>query len=253
MNDLKDFYMKDFKKLADDAMSEIFVTEEMKDRVIDAGRRKSRSPAGRLVALAACAAVIFGVLNLTGVLNFQSGMQGQPDQQMNIFSATNTASPGIASLPGPFDTGAANSPKSAAEWNPATLEEAGASFGPAFLIPSYIPDSFELGQILASGRDAENAANISIIYSSGGRSFTITEQKENGGINTDIFKGYRKVKIGGSDGYIETAGADGNSSSGTGTTEVHWFSNNVHYSVTGHLTQEDALMTAELMLPLAQR
>ena len=254
MNDIKDF-----KRIADVAMSEIYVTEEMKDRVINRSRRKSRIPVGRLAALAACAVVVLGVLNLTGVLKIQNGQEDQQNQ-INIFSATNTSDLGIASLPGPSDAGAAeqsgtgseNNPGTSVGWNPATLEEAGASFGHGFLIPAYTPEGFKLNQISASGKDTQNAVNIVITYNSAEESFTITERKESGAINPQLFKGYRKVKIGGSDGYIKTAGADGTSSAGADTTEVHWSDNNFGYSVTGNVTQEDALMIAEMMLPLSQ-
>lgn len=251
--------MKDFKKIADEAMSEIYVTEGMKDKVIAKSKGRSRIPAGRLIALAACGVLILGGLELTGALKLKNLQESQPNQQMNIFSATNTAAPGVASTEGPKDTGGAekagagNGQAAAAEWKPANLDEAGASFGPDFLVPAYIPDDYKPGQINASGADTKNAVKVVISYSSGKHTFTINEQKESGEANDpELFKDYHKVKVGGSDGYVKTAATGGSSASGTANTEVHWFKNDTHYSVTGELTQEDALMTAELMLPLSK-
>lgn len=250
--------MKDFKKIADEAMSEIYVTEEMKSKVIAKSKGRSRISAGRLIALAACGILILGGLELTGALKLKSLQESQRNQEMNIFSATNTA-PGVASTVGPNDiggagkAGAGNGQSATAEWKPANLDEAGASFGPDFLVPAYIPDDYGLGQINALGADVKNAVEIIISYNSGKRSFMITEQKESGGTNDPkLFKDYHKVKIGGSDGYVKTSATGGSSAPGTADTEVHWFKNDIHYSVTGELTQEDALMTAELMLPLSK-
>jgi hypothetical protein len=249
--------MKDFKKIADEAMSEIYVTEEMKDKVIAKCKNKSRIPARRLIALAACGVLILGALEFSGGQRLKNLLESQPNQQMNIFSATNTAAPGVASAQGPKDNGGAEKSGigkgATAEWKPANLEEAGAGFGPEFLAPAYTPDDYKLGQINASGADTKNAVKVVITYSSGNRFFTITEQKESGVANSpELFKDYRKVKIGGSDGYIKTAAPGESSDSGTANTEIHWFKNDIHYSVTGELTQEDALMTAELMLPLSK-
>ncbi len=250
--------MKDFKKIADEAMSEIYVTEEMKDKVIAKCKNKSRIPARRLIALAACGVLILGALEFSGGQRLKNLLESQPNQQMNIFSATNTA-PGVASAQGPKDndgaekSGIGNGQGPAAEWKPANLEEAGAGFGPEFLVPAYTPDDYKLEQINASGSDTKNAVKVVIAYISGSRSFAITEQKESGVANNpELFKDYRKVKIGGSDGYIKTAAPGEGSDSGTANTEIHWFKNDIHYSVTGELTQEDALMTAELMLPLSK-
>lgn len=251
----------DFKKKADEVMSDIYMTEEMKERVIERGRRKKRVLIGRIAALAACAVLILGALILTGILKLQSGQEGQPDRQMNIFSATNTANPGIESLPGQSvnstaeqsGTGTAKNTDIASKWNPSSLEEAGADFGPGFLAPLYTPEGFKLEQITASGTDTRDADNIILTYSSGKRSFSITEQKKSGSFDPDVFKGYSKVKISGSDGYIKTGGVDEKSSTGKDFTEIYWFNKNIGYSVTGDLTQEDALVTAEMMLPLSKQ
>ncbi|HEX2947549.1 MAG TPA: DUF4367 domain-containing protein [Clostridia bacterium] len=251
--------MKDFRRLADEAMSDIFATEEMKNKVISRSKGRSRLPAGRLVGLAACGVLILGVLDLSGALRLQN-QQGDQRSQMNIFSAANTAAPNVESHSGPSDTvraehsgsGVENQPGTAAEWRPADFAEAGASFGPEFLIPAYMPKGYKLGQITAFGTDTKAAEKIIMTYNAGKQTFIITEQKEDG--NKDVqglFKDYQKVKIGGSDGYVKTA-ADENTGSDSAVMEVHWFKSNVHYSITGDLTREDALMTAQLMLPPGQ-
>jgi hypothetical protein len=234
----------------------VYVTEEMKDKVIAQCKNRSRIPARRLIAFAACGVIILGALGLSEGPRLKNLLESQPNQQMNIFSAT-TATPGVASAQAPKDNGGAEKSGTGqgatVEWKPANLEEAGAGFGLEFLAPAYTPDDYKLGQINASGADTKNAVKVVITYSSGNRSFTITEQKESGVANTpELFKDYRKVKIGGSDGYIKTAAPGESSDSGTANTEIHWFKNDIHYSVTGELTQEDALMTAELMLPLSK-
>jgi len=238
-----------FRQAADEIMDDINVTQELKDRVL--GRRKSRRgvPAAGLAAMAACAVLIFGILNFSGVL--RNGYQ--PDTQdiqgtdsameANIFSATAEQSgtkeqTGIQELTGsqPGQTGA----------------QPGQSFGSAFLTPSYIPEGFQLAETSVTGTDEKNADKIILSYVAEERTFIITEERmteagtfpDNEAIDiNEAIDNSETVVINGTEGYRK---AD---SSGS---QVHWFKDGVHYSVSGQITVEEAVKVARSMKPFEQ-
>ncbi len=230
--------IRDFKKIADEAMCDINVTEAMKDEVMSRSRERKRHtgmPLLRVAAAAACGVLIFGILHLTGTLKPNDNIITQDDQP-NIFSAT-VNQPESAQQP--ID-GMLNEPRIQRR-QPALPEEAARSFGEGFLIPSYIPDGFKPIDIYVSGTDKENADSVIFNYSAGERSFQIMEQRSTKSFE---FPDLEAIDINGAAGYVNSQEQ---------YTEVYWFSEEVRYSVSGMLAREDAIMIARSMEPAGEQ
>lgn len=229
-----------FRQAADEAMQDINVTQELKERVLARSTNKRRAPVFRLAAMAACTVLIFGILNFSGVL--RRGYQ--PDNQNvqgthGILEADNTQDALSAPEAGIFS---------------ATIEQsgmqAGQSFGGAFLTPTYIPEGFQQEKILATGSDPLIADKIILSYIAEERTFVIIEEKipeadnflDDGANDIDDAADIGEtVVINGTEGYQK---ADPSGS------QVHWFKDGVYYSVFGQITVEEAVKVARSMRPI---
>ncbi len=225
----------DFKKLADEAMCDIYVTQAMMDEVIRRGserKRRTGMPLFRLAAVAACGVLIFGILHFTGILK-PDGINVPQDVQPGIFSANQpeSAEPNDSMLNGPRIR----------QWQPGSPEEAGRSFGEGFLIPSYIPEGFEPAGIYASVTGEGNADSVILSYIAGDRSFMIMEQKA---AEEWKFPGFEAIDINGAEGFVNSQEQ---------YTEVYWFTGGVQYSVSGVVDREEAIMTARSMEPALEQ
>lgn len=256
--------MKDFKKMADEVMMDLNVTESMKERVVQRCVPKRRFPAGRLIATAACGALILGILNFSGVLQFNKQPVQQEDQGPSIFSATDgmnesypeQTAPGQAEPgqpePGQPEVNIMNEPAALKDWMPGSAEEAGRSFGDGFLKPGFIPEGFRQDSIFASGTGYADADKIILSYTAEDRTYMVIEQKT---VYAGGFENYEAVDINGTEGFMKPdkqGSGDGLDAGGAESaiipdTEVHWFRDGVRYSVAGLITREDALKVARSM------
>lgn len=225
--------INDFRRIADEAMCDINVTEEMMNEVLRKGaskRRRTGMPMFRLAAAAACGVLVFGILHFTGILKPKE-ISIQQDDQSGIYSATANQ---------PESTGTNDSmliePRITQQL-PDSPQEAGRSFGEGFLIPSYIPEGFKPVDIYASGTAEGKTDSVVLNYSDGDRSFLITEQRAT---EAGEFPGFEVIDINGTTGYV---------SSQEQFTEVYWYAEGVRYSVSGMLAREDAIETARSMEP----
>jgi hypothetical protein len=97
------------------------------------------------------------------------------------------------------------------------------------------------------------AEKVVLSYAAGERSFIIIEQKSSekeGFLNFETIdingmEGYLKPEIGDSDGLPENGGKETRTE--IADTELHWFKDDVHYSISGMITQEDAIKVARSM------
>jgi len=226
----------DFRQAADEVMEDIKVTQELKEKVLSRSKSRRGVPAAGLAAMAACAVLIFGILNFSGVLrrSYQSdipNIQGtDSSMEANIFSATAEQS-GLQEQTGIHEqTGA----------------QPGQVFGNAFLTPSYIPEGFQLEKTYETGTDEKNADKIILSYVAEERTFIIIEEKM---AEADTFQddeaifNSESVVINGTEGYQR---AD---SSGS---QVHWFKNGMHYCVSGQIPIDEAVKVARSMKPVEQ-
>lgn len=247
--------MKSFKNMADEVMQDINVSDSLKEKVLQRCTRRQRVPVVRLLATAACGVLILGILNFSGVLKIKTQPGGLDSQGPNIFSATSGQT---EIMPGQSDVNIQNEPGTIKDWLFNTMEEAAKNFGSAFLVPSFIPEGFTQGTIYASGTDSMKAEKVILGYAAGERSFMIIEQKSS---EKEGFLNFKTIDINGTEGYLkpETRDSDGlpeNGGKEAGTeitdTELHWFKDGVHYSVSGMITQEDAVKVARSMKSIRQ-
>ena len=126
-----------------------------------------------------------------------------------------------------------------------TQDEAKKQFGEFLLVPSYIPDEFILDKIYASGKQEEEqnrtATSIVLTFISDEKSFLINQEKSS---FQDEFIGYKTVDINGVNGYLIRGASDIDESLDGVITELHWFLNDVHYSVSGQITENEAIQVA---------
>ncbi len=238
--------IKDFKKIADESMFDINVTEEMKNKVLEKCNEKQRTrmPVLKLAAVAACGVVVVGVLHFTGALKPvpPDGYQNRTyeNQQRGIFSAPNDQE----AVPGQSDISIMNEPFAAREWQPDSLEEAERSFGEGFLIPYYIPEGYKQIGIYASGTES-GTVKIIINYSADEQFFAIVEQKTE---EVRESSGFEAVDINGTEGYVMSDNA------GTITyTQLYWSDDGVMYTISGAMTKEEAVRIARSMKQAGQK
>lgn len=244
------------RQAADEAMKDINVTQELKERVLNRCTTKRRVPVARLAAMAACGVLIFGILNFSGVLRMghqlgdpdMQGTQGVQDAngtqdvlsnpEVGIFSATVEETDTETGQP---DANIPNEPAVVTDWMLNTTQEAEQSFGSSFLTPLHIPEGFQLDNIFAKGLGSMIADKIILSYIAKDKTFIIIEEKMP---ETDTFLDDEAIDI---EEEIEINGAEGFLKTSPSVSEVYWFKDGVHYYVSGQITGEEAVKVARSM------
>ena len=229
--------LKDFKHAADEAMSNINVSDELKKKTLLRCTAKKHFYINKQLLSAACIVIVVGIVSISGILNYKS-LTGVPHNHQaepfispgrntagNPESAHSDASP----LHGTFETKMLK-----------TLKEAAEVFGDKFFTPSYVPERFRLDTIFAFGLKDASADRIILNFISENQSFSIVQEKA---LWENAFTGNKQVDINGFIGYISSEkapGADKESS----TTEVYWYNEEVIYRVVGMITESEAIKIA---------
>lgn len=226
--------MKDFKKIADEIMKEIYVTDELKQKTLMRCKQKKLYHRSKLLIPAACLILILGIVNITGLLPtiFKGG--DEQNSEFNILMESND------NVYTPFnhpDSTAGPDSSSLKIWQLEDLEKAKKSFGDSFLVPSYVPAGFKLDNIQAYGYQQDSADKIVLNFISVEKSFSIIEDKNVPSENH--FTGYKSIDINGIEGYVI----------GTNDSyaEIHWIANKVHYMVAGSIPEDEAISIAKSM------
>lgn len=231
--------LKEFRSIADGYMSDIVADSRLKEKVLAGCGKKHQAPIGKLLAAAACFVLILGALNFSGLLQLRT----QP--QENINPESYIAEPGFNTLAADaVQDNALVSPSGIQSWELESPEAAKKVFGGSFLQPSYIPESFKLYGIFASG-DGNRAQEILLQYRDGERYFMVVENRQTAeatGLNN-----YESIEINGVKGYKKAVTSGLGGSEAAADTEVHWFRDGVHYAVSGQITGEEAVRIAEGM------
>lgn len=236
MNDIRDF-----KIIADDIMSDIKANDSLKDITLQRCINKRHAPIGKILAAAACIIVIFGFVNMSGILQLNTNTVEPDNQEMNIMAAidggvdtlieqtTNSVLPGIDIEDG---------------IKIETLAEAERLFGTNFLNPAFVPENFMLDNIFAYRNEKETTDKIILTYLSGDQAFLIIEEK---GDDQNGFANYKPVDINGVGGYLKSEPSEGSNNENNPDTELHWVKSGIHYSVTGMISENNALKVAKSM------
>ena len=135
-------------------------------------------------------------------------------------------------------------------WQFETVEEAKEVFGDHFLTPSYIPAGFKLDSINGHGQNKDAIDILQLNYVSGKSSFVITQNKNF--TQDNYFTQYKAIDINGAEGYVNSFGLNGqkqdNGDAEDGmVAELHWIANNVHYMVSGAISESEAISIARSM------
>lgn len=225
--------LEDFRNISDEIMKDIEAGTALKHKTLIRCRKNSLKPVIGILTAAACVVLIIAAVNTVGwqgrtkdnsritvMLEQGSGMENAP--------ARNSAS------------GMLQSPQEADVYSPAVPEEAKKAFGEALLLPEYVPEDFKLASVNISKDNAQNINKIILAYTGGKGSFEIKEEKTKPGTG---FQGYKTLKINGISGYIKSNNREDESR----YTEVYWWDNGITYSVTGGITEKEAIKIAEAM------
>ncbi len=230
--------MRDFKNIANDIMKDIKVDENLKRKTLEKSLKKNHIPISKLLMPAACFLLIIGILNIYNILPLKNPKIQTEDSYTNISS-----SGGETELsPGDSNINILNTEEKS--WTIDTFDNAKRNFGNAFLIPTYIPEDYNIEEITASGFEEGNASKIIINYFLENKFFLIIQEKiqiENEFVN------YEKVDINGTIGLLKENILISNKYEDTINTELYWSKDGINYSVTGLITQEDAIKIARSM------
>lgn len=234
--------MEDFKRIADEAMSGITVSEELKRKTLERCIRRKAVPLSKFLVPAACFLLILCVVNFSGILQKNPFIDGnestQPEGIITAHSSENAENFSLQNDDMTVDLFAEK------EREIKTLEEARDSFGDAFLTPSYVPENYKLAYIRASGPDENTADRVVLNYSDGNRSFSVIQEKVS---MQQELTGFKTVDINGIAGYLRALPVDAGENKDVPGAEIHWFKEGVHYSITGSLTEDEAIRIASSM------
>lgn len=249
--------LNDFKNIADEIMSDISASDDLKRRTLAQCRKKKHHSFGKVLIPAACLLLTFGVLNLSGIFPLKDNPAKEDNAEINILMES---APDLAKDTQPMTEDTESVTKDTESmtddttssllqdngniqtWILSTTEEAGKSFGNSFLSPEYLPDEFQLDQIQASGTSQRNADRITMTYFEGDRSLYIIEEKT---VSQDIDPEAKKISIRGATGYITSL--QENDKTDSIYTVLYWFKDSVRYNISGQITEKEAVIIAEKM------
>lgn len=280
--------MDGFKKIAENEMKNIRVSDELKSKTI--GRCKSSRgfnwkkaliPTGSIAAAALI--VVLGMSMLSNpAKNPNIGMEGSPEVDTNHTVINQTDSPDkplpvdpdapvsndgsvVAQNPGdslpigndsegqvsvgnegtgipinsPTDSGVASK---MSPWNSGTLEQAREFMGDKLLMPSYIPEGYELTEIRVPRSEEFVGQGIRLEYSNQ-RYYVMISQRTD--LMDDGGEGYKSVDINGITGYMRITRPEPGDNISNGYVSLEWKSGDIQYLVQGDVSEEEAIKIAK--------
>ncbi|MFE9277257.1 DUF4367 domain-containing protein [Paenibacillus glucanolyticus] len=131
-----------------------------------------------------------------------------------------------------------------------SYEEAGQAFGDKLRVPSYLPEGFSLQQISVTGpNEAVRAAVFS--YTAGERSFGLFADKSANSSMPQYFD--ETVDVNGAAGYLIAGEPLQDDGLTTPNVELHWYTDDIHFMISGLVSAEEALRIARSMEPVKQK
>lgn len=224
--------LKQFKDIANEAMKDITVNNDLKEKTMMRIRPKKNNlikatliPAGCLIVMLAAVFMWKSPLKLYYPNNQIS--ENTP-QNANIMLA-----PENNTLPIAQEGKQAGILRSTVSNSLKTLEEAKQFMSNSAVIPTYLPRGYELKRIQAVVYNNEKRRSLSIEYVLADKSFVISIEQ-----NSDwkSFEGYKDVNINGITGHMKIF-KDGSYESA----ELRWFIDKSLYTVEGEISEEEAV------------
>ncbi len=233
--------MKDFKKISDEIMKDVVISEELKARTLARCKRNSCKSVMGILVPAACMVLIVAAVNFMGWFphNRTAVRESSAEATIMMESAQSTGN-----MPRDSAQNQLKAAQSETQLELQTLEQAKKAFGGKALVPEFIPEGFKLVSVMGWGTDIQYADRISFRYSSENAVFQVSQEKAG---SQDGFGGFRRVEIHGVSGYVRTEGSKNDAAEKDQNTELHWFRDGIHYSVAGQLNEKTALKVARSM------
>lgn len=231
--------LKELKNIADTALSDLTVSEELKKKTLKGLHRKVRPWPKTILMPAACAAALIVVVS-SGVFYFgekQASQTGMGNTGITTLADTDNKSGAVAPN-STFSPGA----QVLESWKVETMEDAKKYMGGAVLTPSYIPESSTLKEIIAAGPTTGNAISIMMEFELQGRPFTITQDK---GVTKKINpENSKELDINGMQGFVNSTKFD-NADTTIYSTTIRWYKDDFMYAVQGSISEEEAIKVAQ--------
>lgn len=231
--------IRDFKNIADDIMKDVKVDEDLKKKTLQKCLKKNYRPINKVLIVAACFLLIIGIANISHILPLknQENLDITPENNL-MMSVDDTES-----IPENSGNNILNAEEEKS-WVIDTLDNAKGDFESTFIIPTYIPEDYELEKINAYGFEEGKAYKIILNYFSGDKSFMIIQEK---GQVENKFANYEEFDINGTIGFLNKNISTEGENEDSMNIELHWFKDEVHYLISGLITQEDAIKVARSM------
>lgn len=231
--------MRDFKNIADDIMKDIKVDEDLKKKTLNKCLKKKKRPINKVLIVAASFLLIIGIANISNILP----LKNQEDQDITPENNLMMSVDNTESTPESSGNNILNAEEEKS-WGIDTLDNAKIDFESTFIIPTYIPQDYELEKINAYGSEEGKAYKIILNYFLEDKSFMIIQEK---GQMENEFVNYEEIDINGAIGFLNKNISEDRKNEDSMNIELHWFKNEVHYLINGLITQEDAIKVARSM------
>ncbi|WP_157213492.1 DUF4367 domain-containing protein [Paenibacillus senegalensis] len=118
-----------------------------------------------------------------------------------------------------------------------SAEEAKEAFGPGLLVPSFVPEGFELAEIVAVGMKGEPVRDVNFTYISGDKTLTFAVSRNPAAFPAELFT---PTQVNGVEGFVFEQ---------PGLTELFWVEEGIQYSITGPLSADEAMKIAQSIEP----
>jgi hypothetical protein len=220
--------MKDFRGIADELMQDIHAGHELKEKTLQRLEHKKHIPLTRVLVPAACILLAVGIMSLRAPQT-PSPIDDQ-NPEMNIMMGQPEDAQALPGSELSMMTG---------ERKIESLEAARDDFGDGFLVPLRLPEGFRLESIHAYGEKGE-ATQIILTYAFEEKSFLVIEERTDA---RQQVENSRKVDLQGETGYLNP-GITRDQQPDPVINELHWYVNNVHYSVGGFISEQEAVEIA---------
>ncbi|WP_040762107.1 DUF4367 domain-containing protein [Ruminiclostridium cellobioparum] len=232
--------IKDFRSISDRIMKDIVMTPELKEKTLKRCKRKSYKTVIGVLAPAACVVLLIATMAAMGRFPWSSSTVPERSSEVSFVME---AAPGEEKQPQVNAGDVLKSAQAGEQVRYESAEEARKAFGDNLLISGYTPEGFVLNSIAGVETD-QKADRVVFKYSSGNASFLVTEEK----IKTrNDYPGFKTVDINGIPGYIKAEKIKTEGPTEQQRTELHWFRNECHYSITGQISEEAAVNLAKSM------
>lgn len=218
--------MKDFKSIADTALINLKVNDDLRRKTMKKLNSKRSSWHRMALVPASCAAVL--TLVICAVVFYHGGKSIQPDSD-NSGITTMMANDGVNTDKTPGNTFTSDV-QVLESWNLKTMDEVKEYMDGAALIPSYLPENSKLKEILAAGKKVGDPISIFMEFELNSRPFTISQNK---GVT-------QKIENGDSE-QIDINGIKASIDSNEFGTTIRWYKNDFMYDIQGSLSKEEAI------------